>query len=71
MTEPTPEEIRRFIASCNLARHGWDRFQAGSRRSAARILAKMATERESTVFGSGAHDCASAERHCAELNNRI
>lgn len=36
MTSPTPE-ARRLFARWNAARHGWDRFQTGSRRAALRI----------------------------------
>jgi hypothetical protein len=40
--KPTPEEMRRFLADCNLRRTGWAGFQKSARRAAermARILA--------------------------------
>lgn len=58
MTNPTPEEIRQFLADCNLRRHGWAQFQAGNRRSAARIL----TKHENTVNGTGAQGPAFTEQ---------
>lgn len=41
---PTPEQIRKFLADCNLRRHGWDRFQHGTRRSALRMVRAITEE---------------------------
>jgi hypothetical protein len=37
MSTPPPEVVR-LLAEARLRRHGWDRFQAGSRRAALRVI---------------------------------
>ncbi|MDX3314657.1 hypothetical protein P1S61_37520 [Streptomyces sp. ME08-AFT2] len=39
---PTAEQVRVFLADCRLRRHGWTRFQTGSRRTAERLAQKPA-----------------------------
>lgn len=41
MPADDPAEIRRTLNSWNAARHGWSRFQAGSRRAAERIARRL------------------------------
>ncbi|MFF7129999.1 hypothetical protein [Streptomyces sp. NPDC008240] len=49
MSEPTPEQIRAFLADCRLRRHGWARFQASSRRTALRITRTPATRKDTPM----------------------
>jgi hypothetical protein len=41
---PDPEQVRAFLAERRLRRHGWARFQAGTRRTAIRMVRRMAEE---------------------------
>lgn len=41
-----PEQVRGFLADCRLRRHGWARFQDGTRRAAERMARKLADEPE-------------------------
>ncbi|MFF9002622.1 hypothetical protein ACF1GW_35635 [Streptomyces achromogenes] len=38
MATTDPKQIRRFLTDCRLRRHGWARFQDGTRRAALRMM---------------------------------
>lgn len=42
--DPTPEQIRAFLADCNLRRAGWAGFQHGTRYATLRMLRTMTEE---------------------------
>lgn len=42
--DPTPAQIRAFLADCNMRRHGWNGFQHGTRRAALRMVRAMTEE---------------------------
>lgn len=49
MTDPTPEQLRTFIADSNLRRHAWHCFQESSRRTALRITRTPATRKDTPM----------------------
>jgi hypothetical protein len=46
MPDEIPEDVRRLLAEARLRRHGWDRFEAGTRRAALRQIHRMNTNDE-------------------------
>lgn len=71
MTSPTPE-ARRLFARWNAARHGWDRFQTGSRRAALRIArADPTTDLDTATNTSRPHSPARLDRSPMDARARI
>jgi hypothetical protein len=44
MPDEIPEDVRRLLAEARLRRHGWTRFEAGTRRAALRQIRRMNTD---------------------------
>lgn len=44
MDQPTHTEKHRFLADCNARRAGWASFQRSTRRSAERLVRKLAQQ---------------------------
>src|SRR5690606_18423831 len=67
----TPE-ARRLLTQWNAARHGWDRFHAGSRRAALRIaLADRTADLDTPTNPSRAHHPARPDRSPMDARARI
>lgn len=49
MPEPTPEQVRTFIADCRLRRLAWDSFEKSSRRTALRIARTPAARKDTPM----------------------
>lgn len=49
MSDPTPEQLRAFLASARASRHAWHCFQKSSRRTALRITRTPASRKDTLM----------------------
>lgn len=49
MSDPTPEQLRAFLASARASRHAWHSFEKSSRRTALRITRTPAPRKDTLM----------------------
>lgn len=49
MPDPTPDQVRAFLADCRLRRHAWRSFEKSSRRTALRMTRTPATRKDTLM----------------------